>query len=156
MVFSEIYYDAPKGDTDREWLEIYNMGELPIDVTKLKFGEGGTNHTIKNASLDVFLMSKSYAVIAQNATQFMIDYPEYTGTPFYASFSLNNTGEPLMLIVGKEGAILDYIFYDSACGGNATGFSLEKIDLNGPNTQENWNQSITERGTPGQKNSLSP
>lgn len=156
VVFSEIYYDAPKGDTGHEWFEIYNKGELPVDVTKLKFSEGGTNHTIKNASIDVFLMSKSYTVIAQNTTQFIIDHPEYTGTPFNASFSLNNTGEPLMLITAEEGEILDYIFYDSVWGGNGTGFSLEKIDPNGPNTQENWNQSLILGGTPGQKNSISP
>ena len=87
---------------------------------------------------------------------FILDYPNFAGLLFESAFSLKNTGEAIALKPGKSGEIAESIFYNSTWGGDGTGFSLEKTDINGPNTQENWNQSLAEKGTPGQKNSISP
>jgi hypothetical protein len=156
VVFSEIFYNANGTDTKHEWIEIYNNGTVAIDITKWRFEENGTQHLLKNTTNEILLKTKSYAVIVQDEIQFLQDYPDYTGLLFDSSFSLSNTGEELILRAGKDGEILDSVFYNSTWGGDGTGFSLEKIDLNGPNTQENWNQSLVLRGTPGQKNSISP
>jgi hypothetical protein len=154
VVFSEIYYNPKGSDPDHEWLEIYNNGTVSVDITKLKFNEDEKNHTLKSITEDI-LEPESYAVIAENTTQFLEDYPEFTGLLFDTSWSsLSNAGEPLSIVVDKDG-ILDSVSYNSSWGGDSTGFSLEKIDINGQNTQENWNESIQDKGTPGYKNSIS-
>ncbi|HJW96677.1 MAG TPA: lamin tail domain-containing protein, partial [archaeon] len=152
VVFSEIYYNPQGSDDDHEWIEIYNNGSTDVSVSGWKLEEGGTQHGITPINADT-LAGGSYAVIAENITQFAIDYPEYSGTLLDSSFSLSNTGEPLALRAGKDGYIVDALFYNSIWGGN--GFSIEKIDLNGPNAQENWNESTQGKGTPGYKNSIS-
>jgi len=156
VVFSEIFYNANGTDTKHEWIEIYNNGAIAVDITKWRFEENNTQHFIEELNNETIIESGSYAVIADNTAQFLDDHPDYTGQLFDSSFSLSNTGELLMLRMGKDGEIIDSIFYNSTWGGDGKGFSLEKIDLNGPNTQENWNESTVEKGTPGQKNSLSP
>jgi len=157
-VFSEIYYNPNGTDTKHEWVEIYNNGTLAIEITKWKFYEGETNHAIKNTTAETLLNPNSYAVIADNPDTFLADYPEFSGLLFDSSFisGLSNSGELLVLKTGKDGEIIDSASYNSTWGGDGNGFSLEKTDLNGPNVQENWNQSLVLRGTPGQKNSISP
>lgn len=154
MVFSEIYYNPNGTDTDHEWLEIYNNGTVPVEITKWRFLEEETNHLISNISDETILSQGSYAIIAQNSAQFILDYPEFSGTLFDSTFSLKNTGEMLALKTGANGEIIDSVFYNSTWGGYGNGFSLEKINLNGPGTQENWNQSLAEKGTPGQARSF--
>jgi hypothetical protein len=153
IVFSEIYYNPNGTDTKHEWIEIYNNGTAGVDVTKLRFEEAGIQHLLKNTSTNI-LNPISYAVISEDPEQFLSDYPSYAGPLFDSSFSLSNTGELLVLRLGKDGEILDSVFYNNVWGGDGTGFSLEKKDLNGPNIQENWNQSSVEKGTPGQRNSI--
>ncbi|MEM7815595.1 MAG: lamin tail domain-containing protein [Candidatus Aenigmatarchaeota archaeon] len=155
LVFSEIYYNSPGSDEKHEWIEIYNNGTIAVDVTKLRLEESGTQHTIKNSTNLTYIKAGEYAVIAENSDQFLIDYPECSCLIFDSSFSLSNTGEELLLRLGKNGEIIDSVFYNSTWGGNGNGFSIEKIKLNNPNTQDNWKQSIKEKGTPGQKNSVS-
>lgn len=156
VVFSEIQYNVPGDDSDHEWFEVYNNGTLAIDLTKWVFEETSPNHAIKNTTSETNIPAGSYAVIAENTTQFLEDYPGYSGLLFDSSWGVLSQGELLILRMGKNGEISDSVFYNSTWGGDGTGFSLEKIDLNGPNIPENWNQSIVEKGTPGQKNSISP
>lgn len=154
IIFSEIYYNPNGTDANHEWIEIYNNGTAGVDITKLRFEEAGTQHMLKNMSANI-LNTVSYAVIAENPEQFLLDYPSYAGLLFDSSFSLSNTGELLVLRLDKDGEILDSVLYNSIWGGDGTGFSLEKMDLNGPNTEQNWKESIVEKGAPGQKNSIS-
>ncbi|MCX6814383.1 MAG: lamin tail domain-containing protein [Candidatus Aenigmarchaeota archaeon] len=155
-VFSEIQYNVPGVDDNHEWIEVYNNGTLAIDLTKWVFEETKPNHAINNITDETDIIPGSYAVIAENTTQFLEDYPEYSGIIFDSSWdSLSNSGELLLLRIGKNGEIADSISYNNTWGGDSSGFSLEKIDLNGPNTEQNWNESIVEKGTPGQKNSIS-
>ena len=154
LVFSEINYNPIGDDKKHEWIEVYNNGTIAVDITKWRFEEDGSQHLLKNITSETSLKSKSYAVIVQDGVQFLQDYPDYAGLIFDSSFSLINSGEELILRTVKDGEIADSVSYNSTWGGDNTGFSLEKIYLNGPNVQENWNQSSAEKGTPGQKNSI--
>jgi hypothetical protein len=152
MVFSEVYYNAPGADTGHEWVEVYNNGTEAVDLTKWRF-EQGASHKI-NMINESIVLPGSYAVLADNSTQFLLDYPGYPGLLFDSTFSLNNVGETLVLRTGPDGEIIDMLAYNSTWGGDGDGFSLEKIDLNSPNTAENWKPSSIEKGTPGQTNSV--
>ncbi|MEZ4373582.1 MAG: lamin tail domain-containing protein [Polyangiaceae bacterium] len=48
---SEVLYDAPMGDTDREWLELYNAGSQPVDLADATLGYGGT--TLRSTTIDL-------------------------------------------------------------------------------------------------------
>ncbi|MGE0327349.1 MAG: lamin tail domain-containing protein [Polyangiaceae bacterium] len=48
---SEVLYDAPVGDTDREWLELYNAGSQPVDLADATLGYGGT--TLRSTTIDL-------------------------------------------------------------------------------------------------------
>ncbi len=92
--FTEIMYDAPGTDTKHEWVEILNDGAA-VDISGYKLFENGTNHglTLHSGSATV----NGYAIIADDAATFLLDFPSYTGPLFDASFSLSNTGESLEL-----------------------------------------------------------
>jgi hypothetical protein len=157
IVFSEIYYNPIGDDKKHEWIEVYNNGTTEVDITKwwLIETEINGNHTINNITNEFVIKPGSYAIIADNANQFLEDYPNYSELIFDSSFSLSNTGETLDLRIEKGGEAINSILYNSTWGGDNNDFSLEKIDMNGHNTQDNWNQSLVLGGTPGQKNSIS-
>ncbi len=94
--FSEIMFDASGADTKHEWVELYNEGEA-TDLSTYKFFENGSNHGLTLYAGTVSVAANGYAVIADDAATFLLDYPSYTGPLFDASFSLSNTGEAISL-----------------------------------------------------------
>lgn len=98
VVVSEIMYDLEEGsDTGREWIEVFNSGSSIVDLTAWKLFEADTNHKITEVSGGTTLGVGAYAIVADNAAKFLNDYPPYTGLLFDSAFSLNNTGETLIL-----------------------------------------------------------
>lgn len=125
VVFTEIMYDVAGGDDGKEWVELYNQGNVDIDVTTLRFTEGGVNHKI--IAVDgAMLPPGEYAIIADNVTAFTALYPSFTGLLFDSSFSLSNAGESLMLKSGD--VVMDTVAYVPDEGANGTGFSLQKMN----------------------------
>lgn len=125
VVITEIMYDLPGSDTDREWVEITNQGSATVDVSGYKFFEYGTNHGLTLATGATVLAPEQSAVIANNAATFKIDWPNYSGTLFDSSFSLSNTGEPLAL-KNSAGDIEDSVSYTSDFGAAGDGNSLHR------------------------------
>ncbi len=125
VVFTEIMYDVAGRDDGNEWVEVYNQGESDVDVTTLRFVEGGVNHKITEMSTAV-LRAHEYAIIADNATAFSSLYPSFTGLLFDSSFSLANTGEALSL--KNDEVSIDMVTYTPNEGANGTGASLQKIN----------------------------
>lgn len=94
--FSEIMFDASGADTKHEWVELYNDGEA-TDLSTFKFFENGSNHGLTLHAGSASIAANGYAIIADDAATFLLDYPSYTGPLFDASFSLSNTGEAISL-----------------------------------------------------------
>src|SRR3989344_6229310 len=76
---NEVMYDLSGTDTDREWIEIYNSGSGTVDLSSWKFFEGNTNHALNNASGGTSLAAGSYAIIADDSAQFLLDWPSFSG-----------------------------------------------------------------------------
>ncbi len=145
LQINEIMYDLKTGsDNGREWIEIYNDGDISVDLSSYRFFEADTNHKIKLVQGDTNIGPKGYAVIVSDPIKFKTDWPNNTFTIFDSSFSLNNDGEILML-KDKNLNIVDQYTYKSSSGGAGDGNSLQKI--NGQ-----W-QGATP--TPGQENRIS-
>jgi hypothetical protein len=142
---NEIMYDLKTGtDSGREWVEIFNNSDTPVDLSAFKFFEGDTNHKLKLAQGDVKLGAKNYAVIVSDIVKFKIDWPNFSGTILDSTFSLSNSGE--ILAIKDTDKILDEFTYQSSLGGAGDGKSLQKI--NGV-----WTPATP---TPGIENKLPP
>ena len=128
VYINEIMYDLPASsgaDAGREWVEIYNSGSGAIDLTGWKFFENDVNHSLSNISGGVNLPAGGYAIIADNSTSFLVDWPLFSGILFDSSFSLNNTGETLVLKDSTQ-TVVDEVTYQSATGADGDGNSLAR------------------------------
>jgi hypothetical protein len=141
---TEVMYDVSGTDTNREWIEIYNPDNTALDLTKLKFFEANTNHTITASVGNGVLDPQGFAVLADKPDNFKTDFPGYTGQILDSTFSLSNSGENLAL-KAADGTILDSITYDPLLGAGGDGNSLQKI-------ANSWAASAP---TPGADNSVS-
>jgi hypothetical protein len=144
---NEIMYDVNGTDTGHEWIEIYNNDSEEHNLTGWKFFESGTNHAISLVQGSEILNMSGFAVIADNPSTFLADYPSYNGTLFDSCFSLSNTGESLAL-KNSSLNVVENVSYLSDMGGDGNGFSLCRMP--------DGNESFIECSpTPGASNSLS-
>ncbi|MBI5729179.1 MAG: lamin tail domain-containing protein [Candidatus Magasanikbacteria bacterium] len=78
-----------------KWIEIWNKGSEPVDLIKVK-GRGWklwdptvvNGHNLTVSTTDSIVAAGEYAVIVQDATQFLMNYPNFTGSIFDSSFDL--------------------------------------------------------------------
>lgn len=154
VLISEIMYDLAGSDTNREWVEIYNSGIDPVTIidgsgeSSWRFNDG-SDHILKLVQGNLTIISGGVAVLVGTSTTFLAEHPGFSGTLIDTTMSLNNTSDTLKLSSDKGATFFSEITYQNAWGGNGSGKSLEKIDLNGNNEQTNWRESITDGGTPG-------
>jgi len=117
---TEIMYDLEGSDDGREWIEVYS--DEPINLSKWKFFEGGTNHNIKLIQgSDTF---SGYAVITDDSIKFMSDNPSFSGNLFDSTFSLRNDNETIALKINASDIVFE-ITYFSESGGKGNGKSLQ-------------------------------
>ena len=147
MQINEVMYSPYYNDTGREWIELYNYGEVLLDTTNWTFYDSGVDHEISLYFGDYETPPNGFAVICNNAIMFLIDYPEYDGTLLVSNFSLHNDGE-YIAIKNAEAEIVDDLTYEALGGANNTNRSLE-YDYN-----DIWAVSIAYCGTPNAPNSV--
>ena len=125
VLITEIMY-APEGtDADHEWIEVCNTGASTVTIDAWKFFENDTNHKLSLVSGTPSLSSGTCAVIADDATVFSGDYPNFSGTLFDSTFSLKNTGETIAL-KNENGDEVDSVTYSDADGAKDDGLSLHR------------------------------
>ncbi len=134
--------------SDHEWIEIFNKGSEAVDLTSWKFFEDGVNHGLTAFRGDFLIEPNEYAIIADVANNFQIDYPSFTGTIIDSAWTtLNESGEPIALkdSLGNVAESFTYI--------NAPNYSLERADYNLDDyTSANWQEHIS-GNTAGAQNS---
>jgi hypothetical protein len=134
-------YDYDGGDENHEWIEIFSPD--CINLTEWKFYEAETNHRIYFYSGQEKLCN-NYAIIADDAEQFLIDYQNFSGNLFDTSFqSLSNSGETLAM-KNPNNEIIEEITYQNIFA-NGDGYTLER-------KAGNWFASTILGGTPGSGN----
>ena len=132
---SEIMYDPKGTDTKHEWVELYNSGSDAADISKYKLNDGSssTNHALNappanggTGSLSV--PAGGYAILADDATTFLADYPAFSGTVIDSSFSLVDSGATVTLLSCPTSicTTVDAVSYTSDQGGADDGTSLQK------------------------------
>ena|GEM_PF-5313811 len=138
---TEIMYDLEGTDTNREWIEVKNIGEQTIDFSKWFLFTDNTKHTLVPQG-ETNIIKGEYAVVVQNVLQFKKDWPNYQGLIFDSSWTgLKNSGEVISL-KDPDLNIESPINFSSNQGGAGDGYSIQKI--NG-----NW---VGSKPTPGKEN----
>ena len=138
---TEIMYDLPGTDSNREWIEVLNEGPDTVILSDWKFFENDTNHKIELVAGGEQLVAGGYAIIADDSNAFLADNPGFAGTLFKSSFSLNNSGE-LLEIRTNEGVPTDSVTYSGEWGADGNELSLQK----------NGTEWIAAHPTPGKEN----
>lgn len=140
IVITEIMYNPESTDSDREWIEIYNSGSEIVDLSDYKLLENDVNHKLSahNPENDekLELEPQKYAIIADNSLKFSEEY-SINGLLIDSVFSLRNDGEVIYIVDNNEN-IIDSVEYLPDWGADGNGNSLQKVDLQGSNTGENW------------------
>ena len=133
VVITEFMPNPSGSDADREWLEVYNNGPAPVDMSDYKVGTSET--MLDGEDMNRFpagtVMAPGQAfVVAVRAVPFteffgaaadqetmdtdpnvpdMLAYPTWSGNP-NAFLTLANTGDQVVLLDGGDN-IVDYIAY---------------------------------------------
>lgn len=147
VVINEIMYDLPGSDNDREWIEIYNSGSDAVDLTNWIFFEQEVNHTLTNVIGGNILPAGGYAIIAQDDSDFLTDWPGFSGILFDSSWNFlhNNNGETIALKSNATTTVYQ-VTYDPDVGAKGDGKTLSLIGTN-------WKAIVA---TPGAKNDTTP
>jgi len=156
VVINEIMYNLPGTDSKHEWIEILNISDTEINLTGWKFNDG-SNHILNeppmNGGQGLFRISiGEYIILTGDAITFLTDHPGFSGTVIDTVMSLNNTSATLK-ILDSESNEIDSITYENTWGADGNGKTLEKINPQGTNTQNNWQESESDGGTLGILNS---
>src|SRR3989344_7666395 len=122
-----------------EWIEIWNKGSEPVDLTGWKFWENSTNHGLSVSTTDALVSAGEHAVIVQDANQFILDYPGFSGSIFDSSWSsLNESGEEIGL-KDASGNFIEQFTYISA-----PNYSLQRRDsFLADYTSANWAEHMS-------------
>jgi hypothetical protein len=167
IVISEIMYNPPESNTDvYEYIELYNAGTSPVDLTGYSFSQGVT-HTFTTGSIGV----GEYFVIAVNATKLDEAFGAGTADAQWSSGSVANSGEDIELLDDLF-RVVDYVDYDDNTpwptgnpGPDGYGTSIELRDITFDNnigaswtastdtrdirTNTTYGMNLPIKGTPG-------
>ncbi|MCD6572668.1 MAG: lamin tail domain-containing protein, partial [Thermoplasmata archaeon] len=139
IVINEIMYDPSGDESQYEWIEIYNGDVKTIDLNGWHLWGSIGSDTILNTTL----APGEYLIIAKDVNAFKQRY-SYTDKVIAANWSyLSNAGDWVNLS-DSIGNVIDSVFYPSGYTENYT------AEWDGCQ----WHQSLTEGGTPGEKNSV--
>lgn len=155
VVINELHYNpctAQGGDTDFEFLELYNAEATSVDISGWSFANGIDYTFPAMTTID----AGEYIIVTVNELN-------YTGNGYdvyqWTSGGLTNSGETVTLVDGALNTVDEVAFQSDAPwpalnGGCA---SIEVIDNTADNNDPlNWQISFTENGTPGAMNSEAP
>src|SRR3989344_712313 len=123
-----------------EWIELWNKGTEPVDLTDWKFWEANTNHGLTaTGTYGNIIPTQGYAAIAQDSQTFLADHPDFVGALFDSTWgSLSESGEEIGL-KDSAGNFIEKFAYVST-----TNFSLERRDPNlSDYTAANWQEHVS-------------
>jgi len=156
IIISEVMYNLVGSDSPNEFVELFNSASTSVNISnwtiadKLStddFIEG--NHIIPGNSFALIVEGDFDGILYSGLIPENITIIPVDGTAI--GNNLGNTADSLFLI-NEIGDTVDFMGWN---GGITEGFSLEKVNLEFPNIEGNWRESLNLLGTPGFGNSVS-
>jgi hypothetical protein len=164
ITFSEIMFDVATDENHDEFVEIYNLSYSDsVDITGWQFSDSSGIDQILPYRNGNKIPPRSFALILDgsyfnNSSTYENIIPDSVviltidNNTFGNNGLSNSRGELLSLTDARENILCCYRYST----GNEPGFSDEKVNLDGENDTENWQDSRQVGGTPGYHNSVSP
>jgi hypothetical protein len=163
IVINEILFNPLPYGVD--YVELYNRSEKIIDLNKIYNANRNSSNAvagITQISTEPFLFfPKDFVVITTDPVIVKSQYITTNTDAFLKMKTMpsfpNDKGN--IIVLNAQGEIIDEVNYSEkwhfALLQNTKGVSLERIDFNGPSTQNNFHSAATSSGygTPGFKNS---
>jgi hypothetical protein len=132
IIINEVLYDVKDlSDTDHEWVELYNTGATSVSLVGWKFTDS-SSHTLNAPPANggqgtLSIEPGGYAILTGNASVYLSDHPNYTGTVIDTVMSLNNSSGTLTM-VNSSGTVIDTMIYSSSMGASGDGNTLSRND----------------------------
>ncbi|MBX3042087.1 MAG: lamin tail domain-containing protein [Candidatus Kapabacteria bacterium] len=155
VVINEIMYKAAPDINSDDWVELYNPGDLDIDVSGwlMKDDNNNRHFAIPN---NTTLKSGEYLVLIESRNRFTRIYPQIKN--FTGEFSFGLGTDDMVRIFDNHGVLKDSVKYTNRPPwypeADGLGPSLELIDAFSDNSiASSWRVSYVDGGTPGRPNS---
>ena len=145
VVFNEIHYNPPGAGSAGEWIELFNMMGVNVDLSDWRIA-GGVDYSIPVGTV---IPASGHLVIAKTPGNIPGALGPFTG-------ALNNSGDTLRLLDNNDRA-MDELTYGSKgewpVAPDGSGATLAKRDpFSGSARAENWAASAQTGGTPDAAN----
>ncbi len=125
VVINELHVNSDISTEHDEFIELYNQGDVPVELAGWYFGQGVEFHFPANAHIP----ARGYYVIAQNSVAFAEKFGVLANGQFTGR--LNNRGETVDLWT-SEGTRIDRVDYGEGFPwptvGDAPGYSMELVN----------------------------
>ncbi len=102
LFINEIMFNPEGSDQGREWFEVCNSSDAEVSLDNFSFKESGKGHSLVLKQGDKILSKDECAIVASDDIKFKLDYPNFSGTLYDSSFSLNNSGETLDIFLNSN------------------------------------------------------
>ena len=153
IVINEIYYNAVDSFDMGDWIEIYNMEDIPVDLTGWFLSDGNDNHKYV-FPIGTVIEPDAYLVISERRRAFWRFFPGVELARGHLDFGLSGGGEKIRLFDYKQ-SIIDSLTYDDKkpwpekpdTGGSSLSLRNPYLDNSVPSS---WAASKGQ-GTPGKK-----
>jgi hypothetical protein len=144
----------------KEWFEIYNVGNAPVNLQYWKWKNGSQPTQIRAISMrSVYLYPNTFAIVCDDSSNIRQSFPGISGIILQSEgwSNLANTGYENIIILNSYNQVQDSLRFNNNWGGTS-GYSLERKSLlDSTNLQSNWGTSLDPyKGTPNRINSITP
>jgi hypothetical protein len=112
IVFSEINYHSDTTRNSGEWVEVQNLGSMPVDLTGWIFSDSQSVHFYVIPPGTVVAPGQ-YVVICNDTTSFKSQYPGVPNRVGPFNFGLGNKGDMLRLFDAQSNLIVSMTYLDS-------------------------------------------
>lgn len=155
VIINEIMYKNHPNFESGDWFELYNNGNVDIDLNNWIFKDDNNEHKFVFPE-NTILKQGEYIVVAQDLSNFKLYYPEIQNV--VGSFNFGLGVEDQIKIYSPDGILRDSVSYTNEAPWysytDGLGYSLELKNVGLDNLlPRNWQQSYVLYGTPGKINS---
>lgn len=148
---SEFMYHADTSAHSNDWVELYNYGNSPVNISGWKLKDENIDNTFiipTSTTID----PGAYLVIAQSLDTFLMVYPDVTNVIGSFDFGFGNKSDQVRLLDASNTPIVEINYIDSlpwpsAADGMGPSLQIKSFD-DDPNNPDNWFAGCV-RGTPG-------
>lgn len=156
IVINEINYNSSDVFDPGDWVEFYNAGASPVDVSGWTFMDEDNTHVFVLPD-GTGIPSDGFLVLCADTTAFRSLSPEVGSYKGDLGFGFSGQGE-LIRLYNSQGELIDQVAYDDDAPwpveADGLGSTLSLVDpARDNNIPENWAASLG-HGTPGAVNDV--